>query len=142
MWKTLKHSKNQMDKNTLIQNHISSQSNVKRTSVEFIRKRSLKNERMSCFEPRKGGLVPWGCYQFCVKVKVEIAFISAKRWNRRIRADLIESATPCRDAQVVGSYRVSNPLCLTILAAKSEDYTTAPQHLQKHNRHNIPQTQL
>ena len=60
----------------------------------------------------------------------EVAFFSAKRWDRRNRADLIESATPCHDAQVVGLYRESNPLRLTILAAMSEDYTTAPQHLQ------------
>ena len=56
----------------------------------------------------------------------EVAFFSAKRWDRRNRADLIESATPCHDAQVVGPYRDSNPLRLTILAAMSEDYTTAP----------------
>ena len=30
---------------------------------------------------------------------------------------------------MVGSYRDSNPLRPTVLAAKSEDYTTAPQHL-------------
>ena len=60
----------------------------------------------------------------------EVAFFSAKRWDRRNRADLIESATPCHDAQVVGLYWGSNPLRLTILAAMSEDYTTAPQHLQ------------
>ena len=56
----------------------------------------------------------------------EVAFFSAKRWDRRNRTDLIESATPCHDAQVVGLYRGSNPLRLTILAAMSEDYTTAP----------------
>ena len=61
----------------------------------------------------------------------EVAFFSAKRWDRRNRADLIESATPCHDAQVVGLYRGSNPLRLTILAAMSEDYTTAPQHLSR-----------
>ena len=61
----------------------------------------------------------------------EVAFFSAKRWDRRSRADLIESATPCHDAQVVGLYQDSNPLCLTVLAAMSEDYTTAPQHLHK-----------
>ena len=61
----------------------------------------------------------------------EVAFFSAKRWDRRNRADLIESTTPCHDAQVVGPYRDSNPLRLTILAAMSEDYTTAPQHLQR-----------
>ena len=59
----------------------------------------------------------------------EVAFFSAKRWDRRNRADLIESATPCHDALVVGPYRDSNPLCLTVLVAMSEDYTTAPQHL-------------
>ena len=60
----------------------------------------------------------------------EVAFFSAKRWDRRNRADLIESATPCHDAQVAGLYWNSNPLHLTVLAAMSEDYTTAPQHLQ------------
>ena len=65
----------------------------------------------------------------------EVAFLGAKHWDRRNRADLIESATPCHDAQVVGLYRDSNPLRLTILAAMSEDYTTAPQHLQ-HLQHN------
>ena len=60
----------------------------------------------------------------------EVAFFSAKRWDRRNRADLIESATPCHDTQVVGHYRDSNPFRLTVLAAISEDYTTAPQHLR------------
>ena len=61
----------------------------------------------------------------------EVVFFSAKRWDRRNSADLIESATPCHDAQVVGPYRDSNPLRLTItiVAAMSEDYTTAPQNL-------------
>ena len=58
----------------------------------------------------------------------DVAFFSAKCWDRRNRADLIESATPCHDAQVVGLYRDSNPLRLTILSAVSEDYTTASQH--------------
>ena len=35
-----------------------------------------------------------------------ITKISANRSGHRNRADLIESATPCYDAQVVGSYRV------------------------------------
>ena len=60
----------------------------------------------------------------------EVAFFSAKRWDRRNRAGIIECPTPCHDAQVVGLYWDSNPLRLTILAAMSEDYTTAPQHLQ------------
>ena len=54
----------------------------------------------------------------------EVAFFRAKHWYRRNRADLIEFATPCHDAQVVRSYRVSSPLRLTVLAAKSEDFTT------------------
>ena len=49
----------------------------------------------------------------------EVAFVSAKRWDRRNRADLIESATPCHDVQVVGPYLNSNPLRLTVLAAMS-----------------------
>ena len=61
----------------------------------------------------------------------EVAFFSAKHWDRRNRADLIESATPCHDALVVGPYRDSNPLRLTVLAAMSGDYTTAPQHLHE-----------
>ena len=60
----------------------------------------------------------------------EVAFFSAKLWDRRNRANMIESATPCHDAQVVGSCRVSNPLRLTVVASKSEDYTTSPQHLR------------
>ena len=32
----------------------------------------------------------------------EVAFFSTKRWDRRNRVDLIESATPCHDAQVDG----------------------------------------
>ena len=68
----------------------------------------------------------------------EVAFFSAKRWDRRNRADLIESATPRHDAQMVGLYRDSNPLRLTILAAMSEDYTTAPQHLQGFRRKILP----
>ena len=47
------------------------------------------------------------------------------------RADLIESATPCHDAQMVGRYRVSNPVLLTVLAAESEDYTSAPLQLRR-----------
>ena len=60
----------------------------------------------------------------------DVAVFSAKRWDRRNRADLIESATPCHDAQVVRPYRDSNPLRLTVLATLSVDYTTAPKHLQ------------
>ena len=44
---------------------------------------------------------------------------------------LIESAMPCHDAQVMRFCSVLNPLFVTtVLAARSEDYTTAPQYLQ------------
>ena len=42
----------------------------------------------------------------------------------------MESVTPCHDAEVVGLYLGSNPARLTLLAVKSEDYTTAPQLVQ------------
>ena len=59
----------------------------------------------------------------------EVAVFSAKRWDRRSSLALIESGTPCHDARVMRPYCVSNPRRLTVLAAKLEDYTTAPQHL-------------
>ena len=62
--------------------------------------------------------------------KGEFAFFSAERLDRRNRADLLESATSCYDAQMLRSYRVWTPFHLTVLAAKSENYTTAPQNLQ------------
>ena len=34
----------------------------------------------------------------------EVAVFSAKRWDRRNREDLIESATPCHDARMVELY--------------------------------------
>ena len=60
---------------------------------------------------------------------MKLCFFSAKNWDGRNRADLIGSATPFHDTEVVGPYLDLNPLCLTVLAAMSEDYTTAPQHL-------------
>ena len=59
----------------------------------------------------------------------DVAVFSAKHWDRRNRADLIKSVTHRHDSQVVGSYWGSNPLRLTVLTSKSEDSTTAPQHL-------------
>ena len=56
----------------------------------------------------------------------EVKVFSTKRWDHRSSEALIESATCCHDAQMVGPYRVSNPLRLTALAAKSEESTTAP----------------
>ena len=61
----------------------------------------------------------------------KFAVFSAKGRDHRNRAGLIESATPCHDAQMVGPYRGSNPLHLTVLTSKSEDYTTAPQQASK-----------
>ena len=63
------------------------------------------------------------------KGEVEVAVFSAS-WDRRNSEVLIESASPCHEAPMVGPYQVSNPLRLTVLTAKSEDYTTAPPHLQ------------
>ena len=45
-----------------------------------------------------------------MKTEGAVAFFSAKRWDRRNRADLIESATPCHNALVVWFYRVPSPL--------------------------------
>ena len=45
----------------------------------------------------------------------EVMFFSTKCWDRRNRGNVIESVIP---------------LCLTVLASKSQDYTTAPQHSQ------------
>ena len=54
----------------------------------------------------------------------EVTVFSAKCWGRRSSI-----VTPCHDAQVVESNRGSNPFHLTVLAAKSEDYTTVRQHV-------------
>ena len=63
----------------------------------------------------------------------EVAFLSAKRQDPRNKTNLMKFVTLCHDAQLVWFYQVSNPPCLTVLAAKSEDYTTAPQHLYDSN---------
>ena len=68
----------------------------------------------------------------------EVVFFSAKGWDRRNRADVIKSMTPCHDAQVVGNNRVSNAFRLTGLASNSEDYTTALQHLPEFRFQNLP----
>ena len=67
-----------------------------------------------------------------VNVKGEggVVVFSAKRWDPRSSSGLIESATPYHDAQVVGSYRGSNPFHLTVFTSKSGDYTTVPQNIQ------------
>ena len=53
-----------------------------------------------------------------------------KGWDRRSGEDIIDSLTLSYDTQVVGLYLGSNPLRVNFLVAKSEDYTTALQHLQ------------
>ena len=50
----------------------------------------------------------------------EVVVFSANCWDRRSSEALIESATPCHDAEVVRPYQVSSPLRQTVLAAKSE----------------------
>ena len=47
----------------------------------------------------------------------EVAVFSAKCWDYRNRAVLIESATPCHDAKVIGSYRGLSPLHVTVLTS-------------------------
>ena len=65
-----------------------------------------------------------------VKVEVKLRFSAPIVGIAEIEQDIIESATPCHDAQVIKSYRESNQLCLTVPAAKSKNYTTAPQSIQ------------
>ena len=60
----------------------------------------------------------------------EVAVLAPSAGIAEVAKAPIESTTPCHSAPVVGPYRVSNPLRLTVLAAKSEDYTIAPQHHQ------------
>ena len=52
----------------------------------------------------------------------------AKRYNR------VRDPLSFHDAQEVGPYRVSNQLRLTVVTAKSEDYTSALQNLQRRVR--------
>ena len=64
------------------------------------------------------------CY-ILAKINVdegEVAVLRAKSRPNRVH-------DPCHDAQMVGSYHISNPLCVSVLATMPEDYTTAPQHL-------------
>ena len=52
--------------------------------------------------PKTVTLIPADGNQTAGEGEGEVAFFSAKRWDRINKADLIESATPCHDAQVVG----------------------------------------
>ena len=63
-----------------------------------------------------------------IKGEGEIAVFNAKYWGHRNRVELIEFVANCHDAKVVSIYRVSSPW--TVLTSKSEDYTTALEHLQ------------
>ena len=72
----------------------------------------------------------------------EVAVFSARRWDRRNRADLVKSTTPCHGAQVGRSYWALSPLRLTVLASKPEDYNTAPEHLQSLVRNKFGEKQV
>ena len=61
--------------------------------------------------------------------KMRLPF-SAKRQDPGRSQTLISSAIPCHDSQVVGLYQLSCPVRLIFLAAMSEDYTNALEHLQ------------
>ena len=61
----------------------------------------------------------------------KVGIFNAKRCDNRNGADPMECLTSCHEAQVVGSYQILGPLYLTVLAAESEDYTIAPQHLHE-----------
>ena len=63
----------------------------------------------------------------------EVAVSAPSTGITEVAKALIESATPCHDTQVVGSYQVSSHVI--VLASKSEDYTTAPQHLHLACKH-------
>lgn len=71
------------------------------------------------------------------EVAREVAVVSPKRWYCRNREDLSESPTPYHDAQVAGIHLGSNPVHLTVLVTKAEDYTTAPQHLQTDDKETV-----
>ena len=70
-----------------------------------------------------------GQYVFYIGFLFNVMIFPPAMSDHRNKADLIESATPCHDAQVVGSYQDSNLLHQTVLTSRSEDYTTVPQHL-------------
>ena len=59
----------------------------------------------------------------------EDACLSVKRLDRRNRSDLMESMTPCHNAQVMRPYWVSSPVHQTLLAENSGDYAIALQQL-------------
>ena len=114
--------------------HLTFESNAKYMSIYKVYGGmfgQLKYIRMYLKTLRYFGLVSSSAIILLMRTKGEgeVAVFSTKHWDCRNRADTIKSATPCHDTQVVGPYRGSNPLHLTVLTSKSEDYTTAPQHL-------------
>ena len=62
-----------------------------------------------------------------VKVKVKLGCLAPNAGIAEI-ANRVRDATPCYDAQ--RCWWDLNPVRLTVLAAKSVDHNTAPQHLQ------------
>ena len=60
---------------------------------------------------------------------MEIGRLKVTRLTHTCAVSALLSATLCHDAQILGLYGVSSSIHLTVLAAKLEDYTTAPQHL-------------
>ena len=68
-----------------------------------------------------------GTNKLCLNMKGQL--IPSSQHVKLLVVNLIESETPCHEAQVVGPYRDLNPLRLTVLVAMSGDYTTAPQRL-------------
>ena len=67
------------------------------------------------------------------KSEGEDLVFSVKYWHRRSREGLIESAAPCHDTKVMGVERGSNCIRLTVLAAKSDDYTIVSRHSYVNN---------
>ena len=79
-------------------------------------------------------------YAMNTKGEGEVQVFSAKHWDRRNRADLVESASPSCAAQVVGPYQRWSPFHLTVLTSKSEDYITAPHHLHLVAQNNMSES--
>ena len=67
----------------------------------------------------------------------EVAFFSAKRWDRRNRADLIESATPCHQEQIFCDLPYQRLFSgLEILSCSASDY----QHFQANAQYYLSRT--
>ena len=77
------------------------------------------------FDSLKSVVVQW-----CI-VKVKLRLLVPSPGIIEVAKVLIESVTACHDAQVLGPLWASNPLYLTVLIAKSEDYTLLPHNILK-----------